>query len=62
MGTHRDWHHLQGSYVTGTPDDIVGRLKDLEKVGLEYIALHPAGPDIRQLDPWKKHLLPAFGR
>ena len=62
MGTHRDWHHLQGSYLTGTPDDIAKRLKDLESVGLEYIALHPAGPDITQLDLWKKHLFPAFGR
>jgi hypothetical protein len=43
-------------------NDIIKRLKDLEGVGLEYIALHPAGPDITQLDLWKKHLLPAFGR
>lgn len=43
-------------------NDIIKRLKDLEGVGLEYIALHPAGPDIAQLDLWKKHLLPAFGR
>lgn len=33
-----------------------------EQVGLEYIALHPAAPDIDQLDLWKKHLLPSFGR
>ena len=43
-------------------DNIIKRLKDLESVGLEYIALHPAGPDINQLDVWKKQLFPAFGR
>ena len=33
MGTHRTFEHLQESYLLGTIDDIMARLKDLESAG-----------------------------
>jgi molybdopterin-biosynthesis enzyme MoeA-like protein len=60
MGTHRSFEHLQQSYLLGTIDEIIERLKDLESAGMEYVVLGPTSDDLTQLDLIAKHLLPAF--
>jgi len=60
MGSHRTFEHLQSSYLLGTLDDIVERLKDLESAGCEYVVLGPTSDDLGQLDLIAKHLIPAF--
>ena len=60
MGTHRSFEHLQQSYLLGTIDEIIERLKDLESAGMEYVVLGPTSDDLGQLDLIAKHLLPAF--
>ena len=37
MGTHRTFEHLQESYLLGSLDDIIARLKDLESAGCQYV-------------------------
>jgi hypothetical protein len=60
MGSHRTFEHLQSSYLLGTIDDILERLKDLESAGCEYVVLGPTSDDLGQLDLIAKHLIPAF--
>ena len=52
MGTNRSWDHLQECYLVGSVDDIVERLKFLESKGLDHVTVHPAAPEIQQLDLW----------
>ena len=52
MGAHRSWDHLQQCYLVGSVDDIVNRLKFLESKGLDHLTVHPAAPEIEQLDLW----------
>lgn len=60
MGTHRSLDHLQECYLMGTVDDIVARIQDMERAGLEYLTIHPAAPAPDQLDLWAEKLLPRF--
>ncbi|MBI4457227.1 MAG: LLM class flavin-dependent oxidoreductase [Acidobacteria bacterium] len=57
MGSHRSWEHLQECYMVGTFDDIVARLKFLESKGLEHVTIHPAAPEMEQLDLWMKKII-----
>ena len=60
MGTHRSWEHLQESYMTGTIDDVVARIDDLRRAGLEYLVLGPVTDDLEQLDLLAERVLPHF--
>ena len=60
MGTHRTFEHLQESYLLGSLDDIIARLKDLESAGCQYVVLGPTSDDLGQLDLIAKHLIPEF--
>lgn len=50
MGTHRSHDHLEESYIFGTVDEIVARLRDLQDAGCEYVVLGPTSDDPAQLD------------
>jgi len=50
MGTHRSHTHLEESYIFGTIDEIVARLRDLQDAGCEYIVLGPTSDNPAQLD------------
>lgn len=52
MSSHRPFEYFQQVYLTGTPDDIVDRLVDRAKAGVEYFMLHPLVSDPQQLDLW----------
>ena len=60
MGMHRTWEHLQRSYFTGTTDDIVSRIKDLEASGLQHMVLCPLDYDLEQLEMYASMILPHF--
>ena len=58
MGRHRSFEHLQECYLLGTIDEVVTRLQELEQAGLQHVAIHPAAPEIEQLDLWAARIVP----
>jgi probable F420-dependent oxidoreductase len=62
MGTNRDWEHLQGCYLVGSIDDIVAKLKFLESHGMEHVTIHPASPEMEQLELWMDKIINPFFR
>jgi alkanesulfonate monooxygenase len=50
MGKHRDPNHLEQSYMFGSIDEIVARLRDLKDAGCEYVVLGPTSDEPEQLD------------
>lgn len=60
MGTHRTWAHLQRSYFTGTTDDIVSRIADLEACGLQHMVLCPLDYDLEQMEMYASEIMPHF--
>jgi alkanesulfonate monooxygenase SsuD/methylene tetrahydromethanopterin reductase-like flavin-dependent oxidoreductase (luciferase family) len=62
MGTHRSFETLQQSYLMGTTAEIVERIADLERAGIEYLVLAPLDYDLEQLDRFAQDILPRFAR
>lgn len=62
MGTHRSWDALQQSYFAGTADDIVARIRDLERIGLQHLVLCPLTYDLDQLDRLANEIVAPIGR
>ena len=60
MGTHRPWPHLQECYLTGTVEDMCGRIEDLRSAGLQYLILGAVSTEVAQLDLIARHILPRF--
>lgn len=60
MGTHRSFDHLQESYFMGTTAEIVDRIGDLERAGIEYLVLAPLDYDLEQLDRIAEEIVPRF--
>lgn len=60
MGTHRSFEHLQQCYLLGTTAEIVERIRDLERAGLQYLLLGTVDYDVEQLDRWAADILPHF--
>jgi hypothetical protein len=45
-------------YLTGTPPEIVDKLRARMATGIEYLILHTLEPSAAQLDLWAEHVLP----
>ncbi len=60
MGHHRTFEHLQQSYLLGSIDDIVERLRDLQRAGLEYALIGPVSDNPEQLDLIAEKIMPAL--
>jgi alkanesulfonate monooxygenase len=58
MGKHRDPGHLEQSYIFGSVDEIVTRIRDLKDAGCEYIVLGPTSDDPGQLDLLAELVIP----
>ena len=60
MGSHRGFDHLQQCYFLGTTQDIVERIRDLERAGLQYLILGSVDYDLDQFERWASEILPRF--
>ena len=60
MGTHRSFDQLQESYFMGTTAEIVDRIGDLERAGIEYLVLAPLDYDLEQVDRIAEEIVPRF--
>jgi probable F420-dependent oxidoreductase len=58
MGARRSWEQLQENHLTGTPEDIVARLVELEDVGLTHVILSPLDYDLEQLELYAAEIIP----
>lgn len=58
MGTRRSFEDLAASYLMGTVDDMVARLLDLKRAGLQYVLLTPVTDDVEQLYLIREKLVP----
>jgi len=58
MGRSRPFEYFEQVYLTGTPTEIVEKLRARIAIGIEYLILHTLQPSTAQLDLWAEHLLP----
>lgn len=58
MGQSRPFEYFEQVYLTGTPAEIVAKLRARLAIGIEYLILHTLQPSAAQLDLWAEHLLP----
>jgi hypothetical protein len=58
MGGGRPFEYFEQVYLTGTPAEIVEKLRARMAIGVEYLILHTLEPSTAQLDLWAEHVLP----
>jgi probable F420-dependent oxidoreductase len=58
MGDGRPFEYFEQVYLTGTPSEIVEKLRARMAIGIEYLILHTLEPSPAQLDLWAEHVLP----
>jgi probable F420-dependent oxidoreductase len=58
MGDSRPFEYFEQVYLTGTPAEIVAKLRARIAIGIEYLILHTLQPSTSQLDLWAEHVLP----
>jgi probable F420-dependent oxidoreductase len=58
MGGGRPFEYFEQVYLTGTPAEIVQKLRARIAIGVEYLILHTLQPSAAQLDLWAEHVLP----
>jgi probable F420-dependent oxidoreductase len=58
MGENRPFEYFDQVYLTGTPSQIVEKLRARIAIGIEYLILHTLQPSTAQLELWAEHLLP----
>ncbi len=56
FGTHRSYEHLQECYLLGEVEHQVGRIKELNEHGMDYVVLGPLSDDLDQLDYIHEHI------
>ena len=62
MGTHRSFENLQESYFLGTTKEIVERIADLERAGIQDMVLATCGDDLDQLERFTSEIVARFPR
>src|SRR3989441_9131696 len=62
MGTHRSFENLQESYFLGTTREIVERIADLERAGIQDIVLATCSDDLEQLERFASEIVGRFPR
>jgi len=60
MGSGRPFEYFEQVYLTGTPAEIVEKLRARMAIGIEYLILHTLEPSTAQLDLWAEHVLPGL--
>lgn len=60
MGGHRSFEQLQQCYFFGTTQDIVERIADLERAGIQYLVLATLDYDLEQLERFASEIVPQF--
>jgi alkanesulfonate monooxygenase SsuD/methylene tetrahydromethanopterin reductase-like flavin-dependent oxidoreductase (luciferase family) len=58
MGENRPFEYFEQVYLTGTPAEIVDKLRARMAIGVGYLILHTLEPQVAQLDLWAEHVLP----
>jgi probable F420-dependent oxidoreductase len=61
MGSSRPFEYFDQVYLTGTPSEIVQKLRARIAIGIDYLILHTLEPSTAQLELWAEHLLPHLG-
>jgi probable F420-dependent oxidoreductase len=60
MGTHRSFENLQESYFLGTTGEIVARIADLERAGIQDMVLATCDYDLDQLERFASDVVGKF--
>ena len=60
VSDERPWDYIEAVYLTGTIDEIQGRIQERIDVGVEHMFLHTMTADLGQLDLFAKHILEPF--
>jgi probable F420-dependent oxidoreductase len=60
ISDERPWEYIEAVYLTGTIDEIQGRIQQRIDAGVEHMFLHTMTADLSQLDLFAKHLLKPF--
>ncbi|MBI3456874.1 MAG: hypothetical protein HY002_13945 [Candidatus Rokubacteria bacterium] len=62
MGAHRSFTQLQEPSFLGTTRDIVERIVDLERAGIQYLVLATLDYDLEQLERFASTIVSHFRR
>src|SRR5260370_20346697 len=57
ISDERPWEYIEAVYLTGTIDEIQGRIQKRIDAGVEHMFLHTMTADLSQLNLFAKHLL-----
>jgi probable F420-dependent oxidoreductase len=60
VSDERPWDYIEAVYLTGTIDEIQGRIQQRIDAGIEHIFLHTMTADLGQLELFARHLLKPF--
>ena len=60
MGTNRPFETLQQSYFLGTTREIIERIADLERAGIQDLVIGTCADDLEQLERFAGELVPRF--
>jgi probable F420-dependent oxidoreductase len=60
ISDERPWEYIEAVYLTGTIDEIQGRIQQRIDAGVEHMFLHTMTADLSQLELFAKHLLEPF--
>jgi hypothetical protein len=58
MGDGRPFEYFDAVYLTGTPSEIVEKVRRRIDAGIDTMLLHTLEPSTRQLELWVEHLVP----
>jgi probable F420-dependent oxidoreductase len=61
ISSERPWDYIDATYLSGTIDEIQGKLHARQRVGVEYVMLHTLRADIGQLELFARHLVEPLG-
>jgi len=56
----RPWEYIEAVYLTGTVDEVQGRIQERIDAGVEHLFLHTLTADVEQLDLFAEHILGPF--
>ena len=60
VSDERPWDYIEAVYLTGTIDEVQGKIQERIDAGVEELFLHTMTADLSQLDLFARHLLEPF--
>lgn len=60
LSDERGWDYIEAVYLTGAIDEVLAKIDERRRAGVDYMILHTLDEGTSQLELIAKHVLPAF--